>query len=89
MTLISKLLVLEINKIIKGLNPKKATGTDKIPVKIVNLTASVIDSHLTNIINNDLSNNVFSDPAKLASFRPIYKKKMTEMKQKIIDLLAF
>ena len=40
----------QINKIIKGLNPKKATGPDKIPVKIVKLAASVIDSHLTNII---------------------------------------
>ena len=53
------------------MNPKKATGPDKIPVK---LAASVIDFHLTNIINNDLSNNVFSDSAKLASVRPIFKK---------------
>ena len=64
----------QINKIIKGLNPKKATGPDKIPVKIVKLAASVIDSHLTNINNNDLSDNAFSDSAKLASVRPIYKK---------------
>ena len=40
----------QINKIIKSLNLKKATGPDKIPVKIVKLAASVIDSHLTNII---------------------------------------
>ena len=64
----------QINKIIKDLNPKKALGPDKIPVKIVKLAASVIDSRLTNIINNDLSNNAFSDSAKLASVRPIYKK---------------
>ena len=64
----------QINKIIKGLSPKKATGPDKILAKIVKLAASVIDSHLTNIINNDLSNNAFSDSAELASVRPIYKK---------------
>ena len=64
----------QIHRIIKGLNPKKATGPDKIPVKIVKLAASEIDSHLINIIYNDLSNNVFSDSAKLASVRPIYKK---------------
>ena len=52
------------------MNAKKATGPDKIPVKIVELAASVIDSHLTNIIN-DLSDNAFSDSA---SVRPIYKK---------------
>ena len=56
------------------MSPKKATGPDKIPAKIVKLAASVIDSHLTNIINNDLSNNAFSDSAELASVRPIYKK---------------
>ena len=61
----------QINKIIKGLSPKKATSPDKIPAKIVKLAASVIDSHLTNIINNDLSNNAFSDSAELASVRPI------------------
>ena len=59
---------------IKGLNPKKATAPYKFPVKIVKLATSVIDSHLTNIINNDLSNNAFSDSARLASVRPIYKK---------------
>ena len=64
----------QINKIIKGLNPKKATGSDKIPVKIVRLEASVINSYLTNTINNDHPNNAFSDSAKLASVRPIYKK---------------
>ena len=70
----------QIINIIKSLNPKKATGPNKIPIKIVKLEASVIASHLTNIINNDLSINTFSDSAKLASVRPIYKKKMTEMK---------
>ena len=36
--------------------------------------AGVIDSHLPNIINNDLSNKAFSDSGKLASIRPTYKK---------------
>ena len=40
----------QINKIIKGLNPKKATRPDKIPVKILKPEASVINFHLTNII---------------------------------------
>ena len=59
---------------IKGLNAKKARGPDKILVRIVKLGASVIDSHLTNIINNDISNNAFQDSEKLASVEPIYKK---------------
>ena len=53
--------VVEINKIIKHLNPKKVTGPDKIPVKIVKLATNIIDSHLKNIINNELSRNSFSN----------------------------
>ena len=49
--------VVEINNIIKDLNSKKVTGLDKSPVKIVKLAANVIDLHLTNIINNNLSRN--------------------------------
>ena len=62
----------DINNIIKNINPKKATGPDKIPPKIVRLSVN-IDSHLMNIINNDLSNNSFSNEAKVATVRPIYK----------------
>ena len=43
----------EMNKIIKELGPKKATGLDKIPLKIIKMSGNIIDSHLANIINND------------------------------------
>ena len=49
----------KINKIIKELDPKKATGFDKIPSKIVKMSANVIDPHLANIINYDITKNVF------------------------------
>ena len=42
--------VVEINEIIKHLNPNKATGPDQIPVKIVKLAAIIIGSYLANII---------------------------------------
>ena len=57
----------DMNKIIKNINPKKATGPDKIPPKIVKLSANIIDSHLMNIVNNDLSNDSFSNEAKVAT----------------------
>ena len=41
----------EINILMKLLNPKKATGPDGIPLTIIKLSADVIDSYLTNIIN--------------------------------------
>ena len=65
----------DINKIIKRTNPKKGTGLDRIPPKIVKLSANIINSHLMSIINNDLNNNSFSNEAKIATVRPIYKKK--------------
>ena len=63
-----------VNKIIKKLNPNKAIGPDEILPKIVILSANIIDSHLANIINHDLDNNSFSEGAKIATVRPIYKK---------------
>ena len=64
----------EINILIKRLNPKKATGPDGIPLKIIKLSADVIDKHLNNIINTDLESSCFSENAKIASVKPIYKK---------------
>ena len=62
------------NKIIKPLNPNKATGPDHIPFKIINTAANVIDSHLAHIINKDLKENKSSENARTALAKPIYKK---------------
>ena len=76
----------EINNIIKELSLKKATGLDKIPPKIVKkMSANVIDSHLASIINDDITQNVFSEKAKVASVRPIFRK-MSVKKLKITSV---
>ena len=66
----------------RNINPRKSTGPDEIPPKIVKMSANIIHSHLTNIINGDLKRNAFSDPTKVASIRPIFKEKgeRTEIK---------
>ena len=64
----------ELNILIKHLNPKKATGPDGIPLKIIKLSADVIDKHLTNTINTYLGCSCFSENAKITSVKPIYKK---------------
>ena len=66
--------VSDINKIIKSLNTNKAKGPDGISAKFVKMSASVINCHLANIINNDISNNNYSEHAKTATVRPIFKK---------------
>ena len=65
----------EINILIKRLNPQQPTGPDGIPLKILKLSADVIDKQLTNIINTDLESSCFSENAKTASVKPIQKKK--------------
>ena len=58
-----------------GHKAKKSIGPDKITPKIIKLSANVIDSHFTNIINKDIDNKRFSENAKIASVIPIFKKK--------------
>ena len=72
----------QIFKILRNINSRKATGPVKIPPKIVKMSADIIESRLTNIINSDLKINAFSDPAKVISIRPIFKekRKRTEIK---------
>ena len=64
----------DIDKIIKSLSPNNANDPDRIPLKIIKTAANVIDSHLAYIINKDLKENKFSENAKTALVRPIYKK---------------
>ena len=63
-----------LNIIIKPLNPNKESGPDRIPLKMIKTAANVTDSHLAYIINNDLKENKFSENAKTAAVRRIYKK---------------
>ena len=64
----------EIKTIIKSLDPKKATGPDGIPIKIIKHALNIIDSHFCNIIKKDLRKNKYSEEPKTALVRPIFKK---------------
>ena len=61
----------DINKIIKSLNRNKATGPDRIPLKIIKTATNVIDSHLAYIANKDLKENKFWENAKAALVIPV------------------
>ena len=58
----------------KNLNSKKVTSLDKIPPKLVLLSANIIDSHLAKIINHDLNYNSFSKVLKIVTVCHIYKR---------------
>ena len=69
--------LLNANKIINLLSSDKSTGPDGISVKFIKLSANVIDSHLVNIINKSIDLNCYSENAKIANVRPIFKKSHT------------
>ena len=73
---IKEATVSDINTLLKSVNTKIHTKIQKYK-----LSANVIDSHLWNIINKGLQNSSFPDAAKIASVRPIYKKKFRNTKE--------
>ena len=57
-----------------SLNPKITTRPEGIPIKIIKTASKIVDSHLTNVVNQDIELNGFSEFAKVTSVRPFYKK---------------
>ena len=55
------------------LNTEKATGPNAFPVKVIKLSANVIDSHLANILNKDIDLNCYSENAKVGNVTSIFK----------------
>ena len=69
----------DIDKIIKKLNPDKAIGLDRIPIKVIKASANIIDSHLTYIINRNRKINKYFEGVKIALVTSTYKI-MTEIR---------
>ena len=64
-----------VEKQLSSLNPKKATGYDKISPKVATLCSKELSGPLTRIINNSLLQNTFPDDLKKAEVTPVHKKK--------------
>jgi retron-type reverse transcriptase len=61
-------------KIIKGLNPKKATGMDNIPAKALIAAHDILAAPFARLYNKCISSSSFPSEAKRAEIIPIYKK---------------
>ena len=57
----------EIYKLLKNINFKNATGTDKIPPKLVKISAEVLSQPLADAINHSISKEVFPNNTKIES----------------------
>ena len=58
---------------LRGLKACKATGLDKIPAKILKLSADIIEPSLTFIFNVSLATGIYIDEWKQARVTPIFK----------------
>ena len=63
----------EIYKLLKDIDDKKATGTDKIPPTLVKVSSEVLSQPSVDAMNNGISKGVFPDNVKIASVSPIDK----------------
>ena len=68
----------KVQKRLKNSDTKKATGFDKIPPKLVKLSAEILSTLLSIAINNSLKNGVFPDDAEIASVIPLDTGKPTK-----------
>ena len=63
-----------VSKIINKFNVKKATGVDKISVKLMKLSKESIVTPITKIINISIETCIFPDRLKEAQVTPLFKK---------------
>lgn len=70
----SKVSTSDIYKKLKGLNPKKATGFDKIPPKLIQLGAKQLSLPITNLVKLSITTAHFPSALKQAEVTPIFKK---------------
>ena len=64
----------QVYKELKEINPKKATGPDDIPPKLVKLCSAVLAPIITKVINYGITTSNFLSSLKMANISPVYKK---------------
>lgn len=67
-------LPFDIHAIIMNLNPKKSTGYDNIPAKLLRIGAEPLSLVLSRIINKCTQEGFFPDSLKLAEVAALFKK---------------
>ena len=67
--------VKNVQTILNGLNPRKATGYDGISPRVLKTSSQVMAPIICNAINNMINESKFPDPLKKAEVVPIFKAK--------------
>ena len=63
----------EVYNILLSINPKKSVGVDTIPPYAVKISAGVLKTPITKLINLSITEAVFPSKAKIAAVLPIFK----------------
>ena len=63
-----------VKKLIDSLNPKKATGPDKISPRVLTASSEVLAVPLTNLINHCITIHAWTSLWKRSNVSPVYKK---------------
>ena len=77
----------EIYKLLKNIDDKKATGTDKIPPKLVKISAEVLSQPLADARNNSISQA--ESFLTMHLFPLMTNNPMIKIKSQILEQLAF
>ncbi len=64
----------EVNKILKSTNPRKATGYDNFPPKLLHAASSALTPSITSLANRMICYAHFPQDLKLAELAPVFKK---------------
>ena len=62
-----------VYKLLNNINPRKSTGSDGIPPKLLKTAAREFSPHITSIINMSINDSVFPHDLKYAELSPIFK----------------
>ena len=63
----------DIKNIFHEINPKKSTGVDQIPPKLVKLSSDYLIAPITKAVNSSIRSSTFPDNAKIAAVTPLDK----------------
>jgi hypothetical protein len=65
---------------LKSINPKKATGFDNMPGKLIQIAHQELSVPICDLINRAIASRVFPDSLKCAEVSPLFKKEYTMSK---------
>lgn len=71
----------EVYNILISLNPKKSVGLDTVPPYLVKLSAEVLKTPFTKLVNLSITEGVFPSKAKIAAVLPLFKAADRQLKK--------